>query len=137
MEKEEIVQLIKDTGTAMFGSKQVGDTPVEANQLTPKKYVDSQFGKINSGYVSAAGVGVILPSGWSSSKISTGLYEVTHNIGSANYVVVATADTSGTTDNDRTTCIEVYAANTFRVINMSSTFGGVEDGPFFFILKQH
>lgn len=132
MEKDEIVQLIKETGTAMFGSKQVGDTPTDANQLTPKKYVDGLIPF--SGHVQSNGSAISLPDGWTSSKISTGLYEVTHNLGTTAYAVVACGDTTGTVDNDRTTCIEVFAANTFRVINMSTTFGGVEDGAFFFIL---
>ena len=31
------------------------------------------------------------PTGWSSSRITTGIYTITHNLGSTNYAVVATA----------------------------------------------
>jgi hypothetical protein len=49
---------------------------------------EAAIGKIYSGRVAAAGTAIKLPSGWSSSKLTTGKYRVTHNLGTANYTVV-------------------------------------------------
>jgi hypothetical protein len=51
-------------------------------------YYYSELVAIYSGRVAAAGTAIKLPSGWSSSKLTTGKYRVTHNLGTANYTVV-------------------------------------------------
>lgn len=48
-------------------------------------------GAAYGGYVAGNGTATSLPAGWSSAKTGTGAYTVTHNLGSANYIVVATA----------------------------------------------
>jgi hypothetical protein len=51
------------------------------------------------GYVSAAGAGTGLPTGWSVALTSTGVYTITHNLGLAapNIGAVATSNTAGVT----------------------------------------
>ena len=44
-----------------------------------------------AGYVNDDGTAGSLPAGWSSTKTGTGAYTVTHNLGSTNYIVVATS----------------------------------------------
>jgi len=53
---------------------------------------EAAIGKIYSGRVAAAGTAIKLPSGWSSSKITTGKYTLTHNLGTVNYTFVGNAD---------------------------------------------
>lgn len=73
---------------AAFATPKYGDTPTDALQLTPKKYVDTEIPYF--GHVDNAGTAVILPTGWTSS-VSLGLYTVTHNLGVSNYAVVVAA----------------------------------------------
>lgn len=72
-----------------FAAKQFGDTPTDANQLVPKKYVD---GKVFPGQVDTNGSGLLLPANWTSSQLGTGQYRVTHNLGisATSYSVVVT-----------------------------------------------
>lgn len=46
---------------------------------------------IYSGYVVSGGTaGTPFPSGWTVSNLGTGAYQITHNLGTTNYIVVAT-----------------------------------------------
>jgi hypothetical protein len=44
--------------------------------------------KMYAGQVASAGTAIDLPSGWSSSRPSTGNYTVTHNLGTTNYSII-------------------------------------------------
>src|ERR1035437_1011812 len=74
-----------------FNKKKVGDTPTDAFQLVNKKYVDSKPSGAYAGYVNSDGSAGHLPTGWSSSHLGTGAYEITHNLGTANYAIVLTS----------------------------------------------
>lgn len=74
-----------------FSTPKYGDTPTDALQLVPKKYADAITGGY-AGYVNSDGSAGNLPSGWTSSKISTGLYQIVHNLGTANYSGIAIAN---------------------------------------------
>jgi hypothetical protein len=56
---------------------------MNANSLTYAG--EEQFSRF--GEVASAGTGNRLPSGWSSSKLATGQYRVTHNLGTTGYTV--------------------------------------------------
>jgi hypothetical protein len=67
---------------------------------------------IYHGRVSSVGVAVELPSGWSSAQISTGVYEITHNLNTLEYSVIPTAELTGNTPVANPTSIGL---NTFRI----------------------
>lgn len=73
-----------------FSTKKIGDTPTDAIQLVPKQYCDAN----SSGYigmVNADGTaGTPFPTGWTSTQTATGRYQIDHNLGTTDYVVVAT-----------------------------------------------
>ena len=74
-----------------FETRKRGDTPTDANQLTPKQYVDSKG--VFAGYVDSAGdEGSPFPTNWTSQKDATGQYKITHNLGSSAYAVGTIAD---------------------------------------------
>jgi len=65
---------------------------------------------IGTGFVNAAGTaGGVFPTGWTVTNLSAGRYEITHNLGSTNYVVLLTP-LSATT---REFSVESQTANTF------------------------
>lgn len=136
MERDDVVQIIKETAKDMFGTKIVGDTPTDANQLVPKQYVD---GRINMGHVAANGTGSLLPTNWTSVKTATGVYTVTHNIGDSNYVVLLTPDVSA--DQANNVIISVifdYGSAAFKA-NLINVVGPVADKDmafFFMLVKQ-
>ncbi len=82
------------------------------------------------GYVESDGdEGTPFPSGWSSSNDSTGVYTVTHNLGTSAYSVVVVPRASTVKD----ISVSVRGSNSFtvRVSNLSDT---LEDNDFMFIL---
>lgn len=67
----------------------------EINGKFPVAPADTTFfedSNLYSGRVLVGGAAGKLPSGWSSSRPSTGKYRVTHNLGVATYTVVAMAE---------------------------------------------
>jgi hypothetical protein len=84
------------------------------SQVTPTKtniFPANSNAKVYVGHIAVDGTAIRLPSGWSSTRTATGNYTVTHNLGSDDYVVNATA-------NEGTTMIVVYsiAANSFKIV---------------------
>ena len=71
----------------------------------------SQPTLIGVGFVNAAGTpsATIFPAGWTVTNLSTGRYEITHNLGTADYVVLLTP-LAGTT---REFSVESQTTNTF------------------------
>lgn len=89
------------------------DAPqIDYNDLVNKPTVPVIYG----GIINSTVANSTLPTGWSASKLGTGDYVVTHNLGTANYSIVATTYTYvvslGTVD-----------SNTFEVLvtNLSGT----------------
>lgn len=65
---------------------------------------------IGTGFVNAAGTaGGVFPPGWTVTNLSTGRYEITHNIGNTNYVVLLTPLAATT----REFSVESQTATTF------------------------
>lgn len=90
-DKKEIQRMVDLSVEASY-SKRVGDTPTDALQLVPKKYVDDIVGGSYAGYVNENLIGNILPTGWSATNPTLGTYTITHNLGTTSYSVVASSD---------------------------------------------
>lgn len=90
--------------------------------------------KIYTGYVASGGTfGVPAPSGWSVSNDGTGLYTVTHNLGTTNYVVMVTPLASLV----KHASIQARSSNTFQVRTASYTEAtGLENNDFMFVLYE-
>ena len=74
-----------------FSTKKYGDTPTDALQLTPKKYVDGNKGTtVYRGFVNSDGTAGNLPAGWTSAHTGTGQYTVEHDLLTAGYSMVIT-----------------------------------------------
>ena len=78
-----------------------GTLPIERiddGGVTPAKtsFFDTMgaSGKIFGGRIAMGGTIVRAPAGWVSTKAATGTYQITHNIGSTDYLIVATPDAS-------------------------------------------
>lgn len=84
---------------------------------------------VYAGASTSGGTGT-LPTNWSISK-STGVYTITHNLGTANYSVAVALD-----DGSTGVITVAYNTNTFvvRTFNMSSS---LEDRAFHFILTLY
>ena len=90
---QQIQQMIDTTLKNSFAQKRIGDSPTDALQLAPKKYVDS---RVFTGQVKSDVAGTPFPKGWSVNNGSTGNYTITHNLGTTNYSVSVTELTNGT-----------------------------------------
>jgi hypothetical protein len=84
-----------------------------------------------SGSVLSGGGGT-LPSGWSASNIATGRYQVTHNLGTTAYSVVATPVVSVA----KVWAIESKGTNSF-IVRIANTSFSLENNPFDFILLKN
>lgn len=114
-------------------SKRIGDTPTDAFQLVPKKYVDDAVlsaggysGRVDSG----GAAGTPFPTGWTSVKNSTGNYTVTHNLGTTAYAPVVSAVGSTAV----TARVPGINANNVQVYTTDSA-GSLVDSAFSFIIK--
>lgn len=106
------------TGNAATST--LAETAITANNLS------TMF----TGRVTGAGASVKLPTGWTSSKNSTGIYVVTHNLGTTNYTVVCGAD------NNLTVSGGAGGANSFTVYCRAGDTGAATDSQFGFILVK-
>lgn len=97
-------------------------------------YVDpAKFGTATrAGSVSNTGVASPLPRLWTSSKVATGTYTVTHNLGTLNYAVTATSNST----TDRVVQRIVKATNTFTVVTATPA-GVLADDAFNFVLRRY
>lgn len=133
--KEMVETAIKEA--MAFSTPKYGDTPTDAIQLVPKKYVDGEIAQIRVakiGSLSSTGdgsAGAVFPSGWTSAKNSTGDYTITHNLGTTDYTVVATSL------NDYTVMeILTQNSNNVNIRSFVTTTGALIDSGFNFILIQ-
>lgn len=95
-----------------FPTKKYGDTPTDDLQLTPKKYVDAKSGTAFGGLVKIDGSSTDLPPGWTSGTSSSGVYTVTHNLGTLGYGVSVSIVNSNTISIGNLTDV---SANSFTV----------------------
>jgi hypothetical protein len=96
-------------------------------------YVDlAKFGPaMRSGRLGSDGTGVNLPRGWSSAKAGTGVYTVTHNLGTTDYAVIATCNSSNADLVQRVT----VAADSFSIVTVAAA-GTAVDAPVSFLLTR-
>lgn len=80
--------------TAKIKDLNVTAGKLAAGAVTPAKTSFLTDSGIYSGRIAADGSALKLPSGWSSSRTSIGTYQVTHNLGTTNYTIVAMGDFS-------------------------------------------
>jgi len=123
----------KITAQTQYSSRVVGDTPTDALQLVPKKYLNSRF---FSGQVTALGAAVSLPTGWTSAAGGDGQAVITHNINTTAYDVVPAVYTeNGVIDNGYAAVIYDKSANSFTIQN---TVNGVRNtlANFFILIKR-
>jgi hypothetical protein len=77
-----------------IGSGAVTNAKIGSGAVTPNKtsFMNSNGAGagIYVGHVNENGVAIRLPSGWSVTEVSTGSYELTHNLGSSQYVCTVT-----------------------------------------------
>lgn len=73
-----------------FGSKKFADAPFSVDMNGVVKGGGGGF----SGKSTSGGSGT-LPAGWTISHPSTGIYTITHNLGTTNYIVLVTAIDNG------------------------------------------
>lgn len=87
---------------------------LDANAITPAKttFMDSNGANagIYVGYVAANGTAVRLPAGWSSASGATGIYTITHNLGSTSYAIF-----TNSLDAHVTMRVDTLAANTVQI----------------------
>lgn len=139
MLEETDIQLIKELITdateaaSLFSTKKVGDTPTDALQLVPKKYLDTKY---YQGFITAFGVVGFLPPGWTVTQTGTGLYEVFHHLGTDQYAVVVTPIYRAALDpGARGAFINtIHTATSFIVNTCTVSDGADKDTDFFFFL---
>lgn len=74
-------------------------------------------------------VGTFFPTGWTSTKNSTGKYTVTHTLGTANFALVANAY-------NVVTIAEIFSwSSTTFVLQFWSTASSLTDSAFHFVIK--
>ena len=106
-------------------------TPAKTSIFPANANAKIFVGKVNSG-----GAAVRLPGGWSSSRSGTGTYLITHNLGSASYVVAILAYSTGSLYG-RVFMQVSYTINNFTFYSGVPTSGGgmdLADSGFTFIL---
>ena len=115
-----------------FGTPTSSDAKVYLDVIWKDKhyFIPTGLRSIFSGSVASNGTATSLPTGWTSTKDSTGVYTVTHNLGSASYAVVVTA----VGPNNITNLNGAVAANTFGVAIQDSATQTLNDKAFNFIL---
>lgn len=125
-DKEWIMQQIRQT--TQYSSRLLGDTPTDANQFVPKKYLNATL------FCGATGTNSdFLPPGWSAS--SGGAFTtITHNLGTLGYSVATIPYATGF-NRDYTTIICDRSVNSFQVEQILS--GSDSAVGFFFILVKN
>lgn len=135
--QQQIQGMIDTSLKSSFTQRRIGDTPTDTLQLTPKKYVASLVSanvtsivtqytssilavnnRMYPGYVKSTGAaGTPFPSGWTTSVLGTGNYQVIHNLNNTNnYVITATPFAANGAANDATYPVTTtLAPNSFQI----------------------
>lgn len=104
-------------GDTMTGPLILSQDPVVPLGAATKQYVDAAYHYLD---VTAAGVGTVLPAGWSVAVLGDGLYQITHNLGTT-ALGYAISQTDGTTNATVATNIKNRTLNTFDLEFILST----------------
>ncbi len=129
-DKEWIISQIK--ANTQYSQRILGDTPTDANQLTPKKYVTKY---VLYGAVSGPN-GTYLPDGWTATSVGLGLMNVNHTLGTTDFGVLATPYTTGF-DRSFTILVSALTATVFQINTVNAATGLNADVGFFFVtIKQ-
>lgn len=115
-------------GASFLGSVSVA-AATAAGHAVNKGQLDA---KVYGGQVNSTGAAIYLPSGWSSSRTSVGVYVITHNLGTTLYAPVASAN-GGTV----ATSAGGITTTTFGVTTFNSTTGSATDVPFNFVVARN
>lgn len=107
-----------------FATKKYGDTPTDALQLVPKKYVDGRGISYAGAFSTSAAILSPFPTGWSVNKTGTGKYTVTHNLGATNYVVVVLPINYAANVDNVCITIPTRGANSFTIEVVQSDLPG-------------
>ena len=91
----------------------------------------SRITSIYAGKISAAGVAIELPDGWTCTNVTTGAYQITHNLGDTGYVVVGSASYGG-----RFVSYDGVTSNDF-ILRVYTHAGAAENLELSFILIHH
>jgi hypothetical protein len=87
---------------------------------------------VRGGSVSSTGAALSLPRGWTSTKSSTGVYVVTHNLGTTAYGVSASANSINNVNVERV----ITASNSFTVV-VTNTLNVLTDDAFVFTFRRN
>lgn len=134
--------VVTTTGTQTLTDKTltsptVNGGAVNASTLTVTARVGAMQGLgIYGGMINDSGTVIALPSGWSSVRNSTGNYTVTHNLGSAGYVVVGTVQAASVATDERIFQLINRGTNSFSYTTRGGS-GGFADQVAHFILYYY
>lgn len=95
--------------------------------MNPSPTGGAKFGSVSSGGTS----GYVFPDGWSSTKIGTGIYRVTHNLGDSYYVAMVTVR-----DVQDVTCHITQNVNFFTVYTRDAITNAPVDSNFNFVFYE-
>ena len=136
------VQAMINTSLASFSNKaQFGVSSVQHhthnNTDSPKiSYKNlTNTPMIFAGVINSDGTNSVIPNQWTSAEIDTGVYKITHNLGTTSYAAVICNSTSDPGDNgiDRPSVI-LQTAQYFEVEMYASGAGHNVAAPFNFVL---
>lgn len=135
MDEDKVKKLIQQEMGKQFSTRIVGDTPTDALQLAPKKYVNNY---VFYGAGNGDGTAAYFPTGWTVQRTpigaSNGNYQITHNLNTTKYGVVATADNTGLFGAGQVACVNTVTSTTFIIQTVRSDNGVNTDSPYFFVV---
>lgn len=131
---------VENSGRKYIAVSGLSNAAVTVDDATVKQFgSDTAFtdpatwgAAVRGGAVSSTGTALSLPRGWTSTKSSTGVYVVTHNLGTTAYGVSATSNTSNSVRVERV----ITAANSFTVV-VTNTGNTLVDDAFVFTLRRN
>ncbi|MGE0289643.1 MAG: hypothetical protein AB7I42_25855, partial [Bradyrhizobium sp.] len=127
--------VVSTTGTQTLTNKTLTTPAISgAPSFTAPVSTKEALG-IYAGTVTSSGTVVALPTGWSSSRTGTGQYTVTHNLGAASYVVVATVEYTITDGGERIITVQ-RSTNSFT-LGVYGGDGNFRDHAFSFIVYDY
>ena len=123
--------IVNPTGDAAFLGKVTAVDATASTHLVTKSQLDA---KVYGGFVANTGTASFTygPSGWTVSRTSAGVTQVTHNLGTTNYAVVATIWSSSA----RLIHVTARASNSFD-ITTTTTGGSGSDESYHFVLARN
>jgi hypothetical protein len=111
-----------------LGSNAVTTAKILDANVTPAKTSFFDDVHIYEGRITSEGESIKLPSGWSCSKLATGTYKITHNIGNQGYTPIVTAK-------GRVSLLKTKAFNYIEVYTTLAD-GTLSDAELYFIIIE-